>query len=110
MLLTGLPYRECCQNHLLYNFVQKLQKDREKCPIIDPMQNHPGGIVMAKREAPSTKRSVSPFLDNHQPGRRHHAGEWNDKREIFTRLYVDENRTIKEIADLFQREYGFSAT
>lgn len=65
---------------------------------------------MAKREASRAQKSVSPFPDYHQPGRRHHAGEWNDKREIFTRLYVDENRTIKEIADLFQREYGFSAT
>ncbi|KAL9618449.1 MAG: hypothetical protein Q9160_006827 [Pyrenula sp. 1 TL-2023] len=36
--------------------------------------------------------------------------DWAEKRGEFTRLYVNEGKTLKQIAEIFQRRYGFDAT
>ena len=40
----------------------------------------------------------------------HTAEEWDQHRSLFTRLYVGENRTLKEIRQIFARDHGFHAT
>ena len=38
------------------------------------------------------------------------AEEWERLRSLFTRLYVGENTTLKEIRQILARDYGFYAT
>jgi hypothetical protein len=38
------------------------------------------------------------------------AEEWERHRSLFTRLYVGENRTLKEIRQILARDYDFHAT
>ena len=36
--------------------------------------------------------------------------EWNTKRELITRLYFEEDKTLKEVRQLLEREYNFQPT
>jgi len=38
------------------------------------------------------------------------AAEWEQLRLLFTRLYVEENTTLKEIRQTLARDHGFHAT
>jgi len=38
------------------------------------------------------------------------AAEWEQLRLLFTRLYVEENTTLKEIRQILARDHGFHAT
>jgi hypothetical protein len=36
--------------------------------------------------------------------------EWNVKRELITRLYFEEDKTLKEVRQLLERDYNFQPT
>lgn len=36
--------------------------------------------------------------------------DWDSHRSIFTHLYIDERKTLKEVMDIMQRDYGFFGT
>ena len=36
--------------------------------------------------------------------------EWNGKRELITRLYFEEDKTLKEVRQLLERDYNFQPT
>jgi Clr5 domain len=36
--------------------------------------------------------------------------EWNVKRDLITRLYFEEDKTLKEVRQLLEREYNFQPT
>ena len=36
--------------------------------------------------------------------------QWEAKRGIITQLYHEENKSLKEVMDILERDYGFSAT
>lgn len=36
--------------------------------------------------------------------------QWEAQRATFTRLYVDEDRSLKEIVSIMAMEYSFTAT
>lgn len=36
--------------------------------------------------------------------------DWAERRGEFTRLYVNEGKTLKQIAEIFQQRHGFDAT
>jgi hypothetical protein len=38
------------------------------------------------------------------------AAEWEQLRLLFTRLYVEENTTLKEVRQILARDHGFHAT
>jgi hypothetical protein len=38
------------------------------------------------------------------------AEEWERHRSLFTRLYVGENTTLKEVRQILARDHGFHAT
>jgi hypothetical protein len=38
------------------------------------------------------------------------AHDWEDQKENITRLYVEENRTLKEVMSLIKNQYGLRAT
>jgi Clr5 domain len=38
------------------------------------------------------------------------AEEWERHRSLFTRLYVGENATLKEVRQILARDHGFHAT
>ena len=38
------------------------------------------------------------------------AQDWEDQKENITRLYVEENRTLREVKSLIQDQYGLRAT
>ena len=36
--------------------------------------------------------------------------EWNVKRELITRLYFEEDKPLKEVRQLLERDYNFQPT
>jgi hypothetical protein len=36
--------------------------------------------------------------------------EWNVKRELITRLYFEEDKTLKEVRQLLERDFNFQPT
>jgi hypothetical protein len=36
--------------------------------------------------------------------------EWNVKRDLITRLYFEEDKTLKEVRQLLDRDYNFQPT
>jgi hypothetical protein len=38
------------------------------------------------------------------------AEDWEDHRALFTRLYIDENRSLKEVMRIMKDNFGFAAT
>jgi hypothetical protein len=36
--------------------------------------------------------------------------DWNEQRCLVKRLYLDENRTLKEVMSIMERNHGFKAT
>lgn len=36
--------------------------------------------------------------------------EWNVKRDLITRLYFEEDKTLKEVRQLLERDYNFQPT
>lgn len=38
------------------------------------------------------------------------SDEWKRHRPLITRLYSDEGRTLKEVREQLEREYGFAPT
>lgn len=36
--------------------------------------------------------------------------EWNGKRDLITRLYFEEDKTLKEVRQLLERDYNFQPT
>ncbi len=36
--------------------------------------------------------------------------EWNTKRELITRLYFEEDKTLKEVRQLLERDHNFQPT
>ena len=55
-------------------------------------------------------RSV-PSNSTASPRRRHVTAEdWIANRDLFTRLYRDENKTLKEVMSIMETSYGFHAT
>jgi len=38
------------------------------------------------------------------------AEEWNEKRELITRLYFEEDRTLKDVRQMLADEYDFKPT
>lgn len=36
--------------------------------------------------------------------------EWNTKRELITRLYFEEDKTLKEVRQILERDYTFQPT
>lgn len=36
--------------------------------------------------------------------------EWDLHREKISRIYWDENKTLKELAEIMRKEHGFNAT
>lgn len=42
--------------------------------------------------------------------RRHSAQDWQNQRTTFERLYITEHRTLREVVEIMERDYGFSAT
>lgn len=56
--------------------------------------------VSADRKGKLTKRSSNSYTSE----------EWRRHRPTITRLYFEEGRTLKEVADYLKREYDFSPT
>ncbi|KAI1842486.1 hypothetical protein JX266_011381 [Neoarthrinium moseri] len=52
------------------------------------------------------------MASNITPKRLQWAGptDWEEKRGVITRLYSSENRPLKEVMEIMEREYGFHAT
>ncbi|KAH9211160.1 hypothetical protein DL95DRAFT_512003 [Leptodontidium sp. 2 PMI_412] len=48
-------------------------------------------------------------MDNAPAGQLHSREEWELMREIFTRLYQIEGKTLQEVRDILARDYGFTA-
>ena len=62
---------------------------------------------------PSRKRKSSCSSDEHEPRaakKRLSAETWETKRTIITKLYQEEKRPLKEVMEIMQRDYQFSAT
>lgn len=36
--------------------------------------------------------------------------EWNGKRELITRLYFEEDKTLKDVRQILERDYNFRPT
>ena len=45
-----------------------------------------------------------------KPRKRVPAEIWETKRPIITRLYQEEKRSLKEVMDIMERDYKFTAT
>jgi tetratricopeptide (TPR) repeat protein len=60
---------------------------------------------------PSTSVEMTPGLVSHLRWKIYPTEkDWQCVRETFTRLYRDEGKTLKEVADILEREYFFCAT
>ena len=70
-----------------------------------PLHGHSAYIMVEPLDA---CYRILPLRD--RPLHRPSAGEWDDRRAEFTKLYVSEGKTLKQIATHFQRKYGFNAT
>ena len=38
------------------------------------------------------------------------AEDWNRHRETFTKLYLEESKTLNEVMSIMKEQYGFKAT
>ena len=57
-------------------------------------------ISLADRKAKLSKRSSNSYTSE----------EWRMHRPLITRLYFEEGRTLKDVADQLKREFNFAPT
>jgi hypothetical protein len=50
------------------------------------------------------------FISTPASGRRSGIPEWEQQRLLFTRLYVVERKTLKEVRQILAQDHGFHAT
>lgn len=72
----------------------------------------PNGPVPAKRKASTDSEAddmTSPGKSA-KPRKRVPAEIWETKRPIITRLYQEEKKSLKEVMEIMERDYHFTAT
>lgn len=68
-------------------------------------------LLPAKRAAgPAHSIDIASPLPPSKTRKRVPAEIWEVKRPIITRLYQEEKRSLKEVMDIMERDYKFTAT
>jgi Clr5 domain len=55
-------------------------------------------------------RSHEPSVVAPEPPKHPTAQDWDNIKPVFTKLYSVENRALKEVKNVLERDYGFVAT
>ena len=71
--------------------------------------------IMNQMLVPVERELHAPILSNPMPNmwsqpRFHTSQEWEDQRSEITRLYLTENKPLKDIIETMENEYSFCAT
>lgn len=84
----------------------------------DSIAGPPGWPELGKMVQPALEFHENDTLESHEndaqalppPNYPPTAKDWETYRPLFTQLYSVENRTLKEVMDIFRTQYSFRAT
>lgn len=77
---------------------------------IDSVQGKPQPDSVRRGIDPATETAISPDHSTPQHSAAHRELQWAHHRPTIKRLYLDENKTLKEVMEIMENSHKFTAT